>query len=252
MRKNISLVDAQLVRYAALRRQHPEYWQHYEDLSNLSWLYYDQALEGTSLTELEMEQALAGDRGRHFSEVRRFEEIRLVLSAIGEVRERASSVQSIAPLSLETLKWFHVALCSSSDPSAGRYRKGEGTQGPYSHKVTRPPSISYRLRKLVSNIEQVYVKMHPIRGAAHIHHEFMMVCPFEQRSGSAGRLMMNFWLLCAGYPPAIIHATERQAYFDALAGTPEDMADVLTGALQTSLLCTFSHFERASLKSMVA
>jgi Fic family protein len=47
----------------------------------------------------------------------------------------------------------------------------------------------------------------------------LRVFPFPTDSGKVARLLMNLMLLRSGYPPAIIHSTERQRYYEALKGS---------------------------------
>jgi len=49
------------------------------------------------------------------------------------------------------------------------------------------------------------------------------------------RLLMNFLLLRAGYPPAIIHSTERQRYYEALKGAPLSITHMVEEALENSI-----------------
>src|SRR5690606_704264 len=58
----------------------------------------------------------------------------------------------------------------------------------------------------------------PVRVAARAHYELLRVFPFPNDSGKVARLLMNLILLKSGYPPAIIHAAERQRYYEALKG----------------------------------
>lgn len=242
--------DQALVRFSSYRRHNPKLWAQFEQRSNLSWLYHDQALEGVALDETELRKALSGQEGRHHSEEQLFQHIRNVMKAIEDTRLFAR--EPLATLSLEEIKQFHVFLADPADPAAGRYRKTEGPAAAYKHQVTRTPSISYRLRKLVEAIETTYGEMHPVRAAALMHHEFMSIWPFDDRAGTAGRLLMNYWLIHAGYPPAIIHATDRQSYYDALCDKPEAMIAVVSDALESTMRCAIAFFERELQTSMVA
>ena len=49
------------------------------------------------------------------------------------------------------------------------------------------------------------------------------------------RLFMNLMLLRGGYPPAIIHSTERQRYYDALKGSSATMHAIVQDAMENSL-----------------
>jgi hypothetical protein len=46
---------------------------------------------------------------------------------------------------------------------------------------------------------------------------------------------MNLLLLRSGYPPAIIHSTERQRYYDALKGSSAAMNQIVQEAIENNL-----------------
>jgi hypothetical protein len=54
-------------------------------------------------------------------------------------------------------------------------------------------------------------------------------------SGKVARLVMNLLLLRSGYPPAIIHSTERQRYYEALRGSSATMHAIVQDAMENSL-----------------
>jgi hypothetical protein len=54
---------------------------------------------------------------------------------------------------------------------------------------------------------------------------------------------MNLLLLRAGYPPAVIHATERQRYYEALKSNPNGVATLVHEALVGSVESSVRHFE---------
>jgi hypothetical protein len=58
-----------------------------------------------------------------------------------------------------------------------------------------------------------------------------------------GRLLLNLILLRHGYPPAIIHATERQRYYDALKQGPNAVATIVNEALISSVESAIKFFE---------
>jgi hypothetical protein len=46
---------------------------------------------------------------------------------------------------------------------------------------------------------------------------------------------MNLLLLRAGYPPAIVHHTERQRYYDALKGSAATMNQIVQESIDNAL-----------------
>ncbi len=225
-------IDRRVACYQLHRHSSPERWRLFLEKVELSWLYHDYAMDGTALTPQEVQRALTGAPARHHCDGLMLAQVRRTHSAIHHVLHNTHATEGF---SLEGVKNFHALLVEPGCPSAGRYRKVEGPMVPYLHSITRTPSISYRLRKLVESMETTYRDMHPIRAAAELHHEFMGIWPFDMRSGTAGRLLLGSWLLAAGYPPAIIHAIDRQRYYSALSKGPEAMVPLVAEAIKTTL-----------------
>ena len=74
-----------------------------------------------------------------------------------------------------------------------------------------------------------------VRVAARAHYDLLRVFPFTHDSGKVARLLMNLLLLRSGYPPAIVHSTERQRYYDALKGASAAMNQIVQEAIENNL-----------------
>jgi Fic family protein len=57
---------------------------------------------------------------------------------------------------------------------------------------------------------------HPLVLAAELHYEFTAIHPFPDGNGRMARLLNNWVLLAAGFPPVILLPKERDQYIDAL------------------------------------
>jgi len=82
--------------------------------------------------------------------------------------------------------------------------------------------------------------MHPVLRAAELHTRFVKIHPFVDGNGRTGRLLLNFELMKAGYPPAVIRKEERLAYYDALDlacahDAYSDITRLVLGAVERSL-----------------
>jgi fido (protein-threonine AMPylation protein) len=80
---------------------------------------------------------------------------------------------------------------------------------------------------------------HPIEHAA-IHHAWLeRIHPFVDGNGRAGRLILNFMLIQAGYPPAVIFAAQRSRYLQALRaadrGNPKPLSEVIARSVSSTL-----------------
>jgi Fic family protein len=59
-------------------------------------------------------------------------------------------------------------------------------------------------------------KLHPFVLAIIFHHKFEKIHPFSDGNGRAGRMLMNYILIRAKYPPIVIYKKNRNDYLDAL------------------------------------
>lgn len=59
-------------------------------------------------------------------------------------------------------------------------------------------------------------KDNPVQVAADAHYKLVSIHPFVDGNGRTARLLMNFILMQAGFPPAIIKKEERNRYLTAL------------------------------------
>jgi Fic family protein len=80
---------------------------------------------------------------------------------------------------------------------------------------------------------------HPIVHAAAHHAWLERIHPFTDGNGRAGRLVLNFMLLQHGYPPAVILASQRRRYLQALEKADESnvnpLAEVVARAVHDTL-----------------
>lgn len=198
----------------------------------VSWIYHDHALEGIVLSENELNRALENAPVRNYVERQTQKSLQRQLALIRYLYECADEGRD---LSVEFIRELHVRLCDPNDENAGRYRKRDTSPGIYNLNIVPASSISYYFRKFMDTWEQELKALHPIRGAAIAHFEFMKVFPFDERTGMVGRMMMNYILISQGYPPAIIHALDRHSYFSCLDGHQTDMIPVVIEAVSSTI-----------------
>jgi len=81
-----------------------------------------------------------------------------------------------------------------------------------------PPyySVPRKLGALIKWFNANRKKHHPIVVAAYFHSEFEGVHPFVDGNGRTGRLLINFMLKKAGFPPITIFFKYRADYYQAL------------------------------------
>lgn len=203
----------------------------------LSWIHHDSALEGVVYQIPELIAALRGDPPPEATLVPTFDEIRQNKAAIDLIREVAA--RGKPRIDLDLLRDLYA--CLAPDEMEGKkqpvYRKDMPVHRLYFHEIVTPDKIIPRLKALVqwANAADTRRSTHVSRLAAKIHFQLLQIYPFPKHSGRIARLAMNLVLLSAGYPPAVIHSTERQRYYDALKTNDHALASVVREALLSSL-----------------
>jgi Fic family protein len=193
----------------------------YEETLEMSWIHHDSALEGVVYTFQELRAAMdpssASTPDSSMQPV--CEEIRRHRQAIAYVRDLGERKR--VPLNVDVVKRLFVMLHpEEGDVKTVKYRKDIPQHRLYFHEYAAPDKIAYRVRQIMDwlNGPEAKKMKNPLRVGARIHYDLLRVFPFAQDSGKVARLLMNIVLLRGGYPPAIVHSTERQRYYEALKG----------------------------------
>lgn len=193
----------------------------YESTLEMSWIHHDSALEGVVYTFQELTTAMdpsaASPADSSMQPV--IDEIRRHRQAIAYVRDLGERKR--VPLNVDVVKKLFVMLHpEEGDVKTVKYRKDIPQHRLYFHEYAPPDKIAYRVRQIMDwlNGPEAKKMKSPLRVGARVHYDLLRVFPFSQDSGKVSRLLMNIILLRGGYPPAIVHSTERQRYYEALKG----------------------------------
>jgi Fic family protein len=193
----------------------------YEGTLEMSWIHHDSALEGVVYTFQELTTAMdpsaAAPPDSSMQPV--CDEIRRHRQAIAYVRDLGERKR--VPLNVDVVKKLFVMLHpEEGDVKTVKYRKDIPQHRLYFHEYAPPDKIAYRVRQVMDwlNGPEAKKMKSPLRVGARVHYDLVRVFPFAQDSGKVARMLMNIILLRGGYPPAILHSTERQRYYEALKG----------------------------------
>jgi len=217
----------------------------YQERHDMSWIYHDSALEGVVYNFHELKAAIDNQVVSDTALIPAYDEIRQHKAAIDLIRELAEKKR--LAMSLDVIKKIYLALAPEENEGKGplKYRKDMPLHRLYFHEISPPDKIGYRMRQLIDwmNADDTKRSTHPVRLAAKAHSKLLQIYPFPKHSGKVGRLLMNLMLLRAGYPPAILHATERQRYYDALKAGANAVAALVNEALFASVESGIRFFE---------
>ena len=140
-------------------------------------------------------------------------------------------------------------LAAPLDTMDGRYREYpvyiRGSQA----VLATAESVGERMKTLADYIAADNFSS-PLERAARIHGEFSKIRPFLSGNGPTARLIMNYPLLEAGYPPLSIKIDRKTAYFQALetyelGDEIQPLRELLTDCLEERLAEFFSMYGRS-------
>jgi Fic family protein len=222
-----------------------EHVRRFNEKLDITWVYHDSALEGVVYSFDELKAAIDDQVVSDTTLIPVYDEIRQHKAAIDLIRDLADKKR--LNITLETVKKIYLTLMPEEAEGKGapKYRREMPLHRLYFHDIAQPEKISYQMRQLVQWMGAAETKrsMHTVRLAAKAHYKLLHIYPFKKHSGKVARLVMNLILLRQGYPPAIIHATERQRYYDALKTSEDATAKLVTEALGAAVESTIRYFE---------
>ena len=205
----------------------------YDQRFEISWIYHDSALEGVVLTYSEIKASIDNKIISDVSLIPSYQEIKQFKSAIEWIHEYAQ--QKRKPIDLDTAHALYGILEPEEAEQGAPYRKDNPLHRLYYHEIAAPEKIAARMKKLGEWMADEEKRMHPIQYAAQLHHRFMAIFPWLKHSGRVARLMSNLILLRNGYLPALIHAIDRQRYYECLKGESAMLVPLYLEAESTSV-----------------
>ncbi len=221
-----------------LAAQTEDFRRRYIDSFDMSWIYHDSALEGVVYTFDELRSALSGQAQpvTDSSLQPTYDDIRRHKEAIDFVRDFGEKKR--LPVTVDIIKKIYLILHpEEGDIKTVKYRKDIPQHRLYFHEYAPPDKIAYKVRQIVDwlNDPETRKTRNGIRIAARAHYDLLRVYPFPTDSGKSARLFMNLLLMRTGLPPAILHSTERQRYYEALKGSATTVLQMVQEAVENAL-----------------
>lgn len=223
MRTDFLDIDQKMDELRARFMNRPEVMSDFLERLDYSYIYHDNALEGLVLSYHELKAAIDKNIISDATLIPSYIDVRNHKNAIDFIREFIRKKKVVYGINFfkslyETLnKDEQIPRNCKSIPPGTQYRRDNPLHRLYFHEICPPDKISYRMRKLIEWLDSDELKeYHPIKRASKAHFKFISIYPWPKHSGKIARLLMNAMLLRDGYVPAIIHAIERQRYYDVL------------------------------------
>ncbi|MDD4753400.1 MAG: Fic family protein [Desulfitobacteriaceae bacterium] len=179
----------------------------------VEWTYNSNAIEGNTLTISETKVVLEGITIGGKSVKEHLEAINHKAAII----YLEKLVEKKANISEWDIKNIHqLVLKNIDDKNAGAYRNENVIISGAKHKPPRHFLIKEQMDNLISHYNGEWQRLHPIERASLLHGEFVKIHPFIDGNGRTARLLLNFELMKAGFPPVIIRKEMRVEYYDSL------------------------------------
>jgi fido (protein-threonine AMPylation protein) len=120
-------------------------------------------------------------------------------------------------LSADDLLELHRVFASGVHACAGEFRQQNATPLAPGHEPTDPELVAPVVENALGWFQsESFAEMHEVEKSALMLIKLIDVQPFDEANGPALRLFSNFFLLKAGYPPAIIPASQADPYAQAI------------------------------------
>lgn len=222
----------------------------------LAWNYHSNAIEGNELTYGETVSLILNGLTAKGKPLKDHLDVEGHHRAVGFMLD---IIHGKRGLTQSDIRQLHSLLLKESyqQPSYGRdgevmyrlIRVGEYKRQPNhvrkfdgsTHAYADPGEVPARIGNLLDWYEGIKddKQYHPLIVAAIFHHEFVAIHPFDDGNGRMGRILMNFILMQAGYPPAVIPVKLRKKYYRVLSeadiGNFDSLVEYLGDLLLDSL-----------------
>jgi Fic family protein len=212
---------------------------------DVSWIYHDNALEGVVLSYSELKAAIDKKIISDVTLIPMYEEIKHHKAAIEYIRELARKRKP--QITLETFRKLYELLTPEADTGPGKpmqYRKDNPLHRLYYHEIAPPEKIPMRMKKLVEWLDSdEFREEHPVKRAARAHYRLLAIYPWTKNSGKVARLLMNLLLLRDGYLPAVVHAIERQRYYEVMRNENAGIIPLVTESLDNGIETAVKFFQ---------
>jgi Fic family protein len=211
----------------------------------VSWLYHENALEGVVYTSQELTLGLENQPLADATFVGALREIRNHKTALDLARAEGKAKKVRLNVSLAK-KLYETLGTGIEGRSVAEWRKDMPLHRSYFHDIALPPKIPVALQKVFDLCDSVdFRNAHPVQQAVKLQHGFMQVFPFTENSGRVARLLSNLLLFQATDLPVIIHATDRQRYYESLRQPESALRELTLDAIDNGLSTAEKYFAAA-------
>jgi Fic family protein len=125
--------------------------------------------------------------------------------------------KDVEALNSGVLRDVHSMMVVGLSKEGGVFRAGEIAPLAESHEPSDPASIESGLRNLFEwTAADSFAELHPVQQTALVLVRLLDICPFTDATQRTSRVLSNWYLIKAGFPPAIIAEEEWPNYHRAV------------------------------------
>ena len=142
---------------------------------------------------------------------------------------------------------YDTLVAGFEGKNGAEFRKDMPLHRAYFHEIAQPAKIPALLQKVLDATDTAeFRNAHPIQRASKLHHGFMQVFPYTDNSGRVARLLSSLILLNGGFRvPCIIHATDRQRYYESFRHPESALRDLMLDGMENALAQAEKYFGEA-------
>jgi Fic family protein len=235
MRSRYLDIDDRIQDLAEILRDDPaiagEFLRKYE----ISWIFHENALEGLVFSRPELETALTTQPLTDVASINALREIRNFKAAVEVVRTESATRRPKITQELVT-RLYETLQAGIESRAATGFRKDIPLHRAYFHEIAQPGRVAGQLAELLHWTESGEFRgMHVVQRASRLHHGFMQIYPYTDGSGKIARLLANLVLMHADYQPCVIHAIDRQRYYESLKLPESSLRELMLESIENGL-----------------
>jgi fido (protein-threonine AMPylation protein) len=200
----------------------------------LEWNYHSNHIEGNTLTYGETELLLLHDRTTGNHSHREYLEMKAHDVGIEHVRTLADDqtrlltegdIRDLNKIILKESFW-KAAETADGQPTRKEIIPGQYKTTPNNVRLPNGDIFFFASVEDTSPKMQAFAvwlrqelespTLHPAAFAAKLHHDFVLIHPFDDGNGRVARLLVNYVLMRSGYLPLIVRTEDKANYLTAL------------------------------------
>jgi Fic family protein len=217
LKENLAVIlDQKLEQLNDMRPISPIHLQKLKEQFQIEMTYNSNGIEGNTLTLNEtywVFQEGMTVKGKTLKEHLEVKDHKRALQKLYQLIESPTDLDFTERL----IKDLHQAVIEMSEEGDDQdYRETEVFISGSDHKPFTPQEVPKAMKDLIRWVKREGHQYHPVEFAAIFHHQFVHIHPFLDGNGRTARLLMNLFLMRAGYPLVIILKNDRQKYYRVL------------------------------------